>query len=114
GIIELARLSRMPVQRLARASTGMALTNIETHVAMEQDYLVPWQKSAVEETKTAYELLTIDKGGIVFVPDARRSNVFENTAQIDFSQMYPSIMVNHNVSPETINCHCCGPDSAAE
>src|SRR5690606_29808052 len=53
------------------------------------------------------------KGGIVFERDARRSNAFENTAQIHFSQPYPSIMVNHNVSPQTINCHCSGPDSAA-
>lgn len=107
GIIELARISRMPVQRLARASTGAALTNIETHVALRRNYLVPWQKSAVEEPKTALELLQIDKGGLIFVPDASAGNVYENTVQLDYSQMYPSIMVNHNVSPETVNCQCC-------
>ena len=107
GIIELARISRMPVQRLARASTGGALTNIETHVALRRNYLVPWQKSAVEEPKTAYELLSVDKGGLIFVPNARDGNVHQETVQIDYSQMYPSIMVNHNISPETVNCPCC-------
>ncbi len=107
GIIELARISRMPVQRLARASTGGALTNIETQVAIRRNYLVPWQKSAVESPKTAYELLQVDKGGLIFVPNAREGNVYEDVVQIDYSQMYPSIMVNHNISPETINCPCC-------
>ncbi|MEQ9366648.1 MAG: DNA polymerase domain-containing protein [Leptospirales bacterium] len=92
---------------MARSSTGAALTAIETRVALNSGYLVPWQKSAAEEPKTAYELLTVDKGGMQFVPDVRESCVYENTAQLDFSQMYPSIMVIHNISPETVNCLCC-------
>ncbi|MCB1323415.1 MAG: DNA polymerase [Leptospiraceae bacterium] len=128
GIIELARISRMPVQRLARSSTGAALTAIETDVALSKNYLVPWQKSAIEAPKSAYELLTADKGGLVFVPDTDHThtsvsyrkqdtlsrtkrilpgNVYTHTAQIDFSQMYPGIMVRHNISPECVNCACC-------
>lgn len=107
GVIELARLSCIPVQRMARSSTGAALTAIETRVALRGGYLVPWQKSAAEEPKTAYELLQIDKGGMQFVPDVRQGSVYENVAQLDFSQMYPGIMVTHNISPETVNCLCC-------
>lgn len=107
GTIELARLSRMPVQRMARASTGMALTAIETEVALEMNYLVPWQKSAVEEARTFYQLVRVDKGGLIFAPDIRAGFVRENVAQCDFSQMYPSIMALHNISPETVNCACC-------
>lgn len=107
GIIELARISRLPMQRMARASTGNALTAIETNVALHGNYLVPWQKSKVEESKTFYDLLRIDKGGLVFQPDTANGIVFENMAQLDFSQMYPSIMVLHNLSPETVLCECC-------
>ncbi len=113
GTIELARLSRMPVQRMARASTGMALTAIETEVALEKNYLVPWQKSAAEETKTFYQLMRVDKGGMIFAPDTTEGNVRENVAQVDFSQMYPSIMALHNISPETVQCDCCRADPAA-
>ncbi|MCB1174002.1 MAG: DNA polymerase [Leptospiraceae bacterium] len=113
GIIELARLSRLPVQRLARSSTGAALTAIEVDVALRQDYLVPWQKSAVEGPRTARQLLTADKGGLVFIPDIRKGNAFEQIAQIDFHQMYPAIMVRHNISPETVNCSCCRNDPHA-
>jgi DNA polymerase-2 len=107
GIIELSRMSRLPVQRMSRSSTGTALTYIETDMALRMNYLVPWQKSSVEEAKTAYDLLQIDKGGLVFEPDIRNGNVYENVVQLDFAQMYPTIMVIHNISPETVLCQCC-------
>ncbi|MCB1169244.1 MAG: DNA polymerase [Leptospiraceae bacterium] len=108
GIAELSRLSRIPVQRLSRSSTGAALTAIESAVALEKNYLVPWQKSALEQPRSVMDLLEADKGGLVFVP--RVDGILENVAQIDFSQMYPSIMSLHNVSPETINCLCCNEE----
>ncbi len=107
GIFELSRLSRIPIQRMGRASTGTALTNIETEVAFQKNYLVPWQKAAIEQTKSAYELLRNDKGGLVFLPDVSENSIYENVAQLDFAQMYPSIMAHYNISPETINCRCC-------
>jgi DNA polymerase elongation subunit (family B) len=107
GTIELARISGMGVQRLARASTGNALTEMETDVAIKKGYLVPWQKSALENRKTWYELQLYDKGGLIYQPDIRNGIVRHNVAQLDFSQMYPSIMHIHNISPETINCPCC-------
>lgn len=115
GVIELARLSRIPVQKLARSSTGSALTSIETETAINMNYLVPWQKSAVEDVKTAGELLNSDRGGIVFSPYTDEGYIYENVAQLDFSQMYPTIMHIHNISPETINCLCCNNhDSISE
>ncbi|XDD49351.1 DNA polymerase domain-containing protein [Leptospira sp. WS92.C1] len=110
GIIELARLSRLPIQKMARASTGKALTSIETDVALRRGYLVPWQKSAIESPKTALQLLEADKGGLVFQPDISYGMTAENVAQLDFAQMYPSIMVLHNISPECVNCSCCKND----
>ncbi|MBM9500528.1 DNA polymerase [Leptospira sp. 201903071] len=110
GIVELARLSRLPIQKMARASTGKALTAIETDVALRRGYLVPWQKSAIESPKTALQLLEADKGGLVFQPDITFGMTAENVAQLDFAQMYPSIMVLHNISPECVNCSCCEND----
>ncbi|PJZ86424.1 DNA polymerase domain-containing protein [Leptospira harrisiae] len=114
GIIELARISRLPIQKMARASTGKALTYIEVDVALRMNYLVPWQKSALEAPKTALELLNADKGGLVFQADIQNGFVLENVAQLDFSQMYPKVMVTHNISPETINCLCCKNDFEGE
>ncbi|MDF3818272.1 DNA polymerase domain-containing protein [Leptospira sp. 96542] len=110
GIIELSRISRLPIQKMTRASTGKALTYIEVDVALKLKYLVPWQKSAVESPKTALELLISDRGGLVFQPDISSGISMENVAQLDFAQMYPTIMVLHNISPETVNCLCCVDD----
>ncbi|GBF49656.1 DNA polymerase [Leptospira ryugenii] len=110
GIVELARISRLPIQKIARASTGKALTYIEVDVALKKKYLVPWQKSAVESPKTANQLLNADRGGLIFQPEISQGFVLENVAQLDFAQMYPSIMVIHNVSPECVNCICCKDD----
>lgn len=110
GIFELARLSRIPIQRMARASTGTALTNIEMSVALKKNYLVPWQKSSLERSKTVYELIRVDKGGLVTLPDLSDGSLLENVAQLDFAQMYPSIMSGYNISPETVNCTCCEDD----
>jgi len=45
-----------------------------------------------------------DKGGLTFQPVL---GMHESVAEIDFSSMYPTVMVRHNISAETILCPCC-------
>lgn len=104
GLIELARLAKIPVQRTARVSPGTAMSSMQVDQAIRDGILIPWHKSEPEKYKTGLELLTIDKGGLSFQP---RVGVFENVAEIDFTSMYPSLMVQHNISPETVLCSCC-------
>lgn len=104
GVLELARLARVPVQRVARTSPGTAMTSITLDHALRHNILVPWRKNEPEAYKTALELLTVDKGGLTYQP---KLGAFENVAEIDFSSMYPSLMVKHNLSPETVLCPCC-------
>jgi DNA polymerase elongation subunit (family B) len=33
--------------------------------------------------------------------------IHERIAEVDFTSLYPSIMVRHNISPETVDCRCC-------
>ncbi len=105
GLLEIARLARLPVQRLARTSTGTAISSMQLDRAVRQGILVPWHKSEPEGFKSAADLLTTDKGGLTYQPLV---GVFEGVGELDFSSMYPTIMARFNVSPETINCSCCG------
>ncbi len=66
---------------------------------------MPWKKREPEAFKSGLALLTADKGGLVYRP---RPGVYERVGELDFASMYPAIMVRHNVSPETVNCPCCG------
>jgi DNA polymerase elongation subunit (family B) len=106
GLWELARMSRIPVQMMARTSTGTAITSMQLDEACRRGILIPWQKRTPEDFKTAEQLFAADKGGLVYAP---RPGLYENVGEIDFASMFPSIMVRHNVSPETVNCPCCRP-----
>jgi DNA polymerase-2 len=104
GIIELARLAKIPVQRMARTSPGTAITSMQLNRAFQDGILIPWRKGEPERFKTAWDLLVADKGGLVFQP---KLGIFEDVAEIDFASMYPTIMAVHNISPETVLCGCC-------
>jgi len=104
GVIELARLAKIPVQRMARTSPGTAITSMQLDRAFQEGILIPWRKGEPEQFKTAWDLLVADKGGLVFQP---RLGIFEDVAEIDYASMYPTIMAIHNISPETVLCGCC-------
>jgi DNA polymerase-2 len=104
GVIELARLAKIPVQRMARTSPGTAITSMQLDRAFQDGILIPWRKGEPERFKTAWDLLVADKGGLVFQP---KLGIFEDVAEIDFASMYPTIMAVHNISPETMLCGCC-------
>ena len=104
GLIELARLAKIPVQRMARTSTGTCISAMQVETAIKDGYLIPLRKSQVEDFKTAEELLLIDKGGLTYRPEP---GFYEEVGELDFASMYPTLMARFNLSPETINCACC-------
>jgi DNA polymerase-2 len=104
GTIEIARLSGLPVQTVARVSTGTGISAMQVATAWRRGVLVPWQKRQPESLKSGIDLLTADKGGLVYTPTA---GLHQHVAELDFTAMYPSIMVNFNISPETVGAACC-------
>jgi DNA polymerase II len=104
GVVELSRLAKVPVQRMARTSPGTAITSMQLDRACQDNILIPWKKGEPERFKTAWDLLVADKGGLVFQP---KLGIFEDVAEIDFASMYPTMMAIHNISPETVLCGCC-------
>jgi DNA polymerase elongation subunit (family B) len=44
-------------------------------------------------------------GGYVHPP---KDGLHEKIALFDFASLYPSIIITHNISPETLDCGCCG------
>ncbi|HXE74093.1 MAG TPA: DNA polymerase domain-containing protein [Candidatus Xenobia bacterium] len=106
GLFELSRLSKLPLQYMARTSTGTGITSMQLDLAFRQGILIPWQKREPEEFKTADQLLLTDRGGLVFKPVL---GLHKNVGELDFASMFPAIMARFNVSPETVNCRCgCG------
>lgn len=104
GLFEVARLSRIPMQRIARRSIGTGISSIQLDHAWREGFLVPWKKTQPEGWKSARQLLKADRGGLVYAPE---TGLHEDVVELDFVAMYPSIMARFNVSPETVNCGCC-------
>jgi DNA polymerase-2 len=104
GVAEIARLTQLPVQHQARSSIGSALSSMQLSWASRHGYLIPAKKREPEDFKSAATLLLADRGGLIFQPE---QGYHEQVGELDFVSTYPTIMVEHNVSPETVNCRCC-------
>jgi len=109
GLIQIARIGQMPLQSAARSSPGTLITSMQLARAVADGILIPWRKAEPEHFKTAGELLTIDKGGLTFMPPI---GLHPLVAEVDFASMYPTIMTIHNISPETVNCVCCAGEAS--
>lgn len=99
GAMEQARVTGIGVQEMARKSPGAGITAMQMLTALRNNIMVPVQKQQVEGRKTLVELIRADHGGLIYQPII---GLHGSVAQIDFSSMYPAIMVKNNISPETI------------
>ncbi len=86
--IQLARMVGYPLDELTKMGRGRQVEAFLTAEAFKRGELVP-QKSGGEKT---YE------GGFVLPPE---KGLHENVIALDFSSMYPTIMISFNISPDT-------------
>jgi len=108
GLLDVSRCANISLQILSRLGAGTAISQIQVNTAINQGFLVPWNKRQPEHWKTAAMLLRTDRGGLILDPV---TGLHENVIEFDYASLYPHIMVQHNISPETVLCSCC-PESA--
>jgi DNA polymerase elongation subunit (family B) len=108
GLWELARITKLPIQYAARTTPGSGISYMQMELAYRDGVLIPEQKAEPEEPKRPDQILTADRGGLIFTPTL---GFTANVAELDFVSEYPSIMAHFNISPETVNCNCC-PDAS--
>jgi len=108
GFYEVSRICRLPLHTASRASIGKALSSLQFYHATKEGMLIPWKPVLAESFKSRAELLVADRGGFIFEPEL---GVHEGVGELDFSSLYPSIMMKKNISGETVRCSCC-PESA--
>ena len=104
GLFEIARIAKIPVQRAARCTIGTSLSSMQMAWAWKNGVIIPMDKQQAEDFRPATQLLIADKGGLVYEPEV---GWHRNVAEFDFTSMYPEMMVQRNISPETVNCACC-------
>lgn len=103
GCLDLVSRSSKPLEELSWASIGNVLTAIQIREATQRGVLVPWNSWRHEFFKPMSTLHEADRGGYTFEPEV---GVHEAVHELDFSSLYPNIIVTRNVSPETVRCDC--------
>ncbi|HUR69875.1 MAG TPA: DNA polymerase domain-containing protein [Candidatus Thermoplasmatota archaeon] len=110
GIIDLARISGVPLGEIARLEAGTAVTAMQIGHAKRAGRLIPWKKNMPEKPKTLRSLVKADRGGYIYDP---RVGLHEDVIELDFSSLYPALIAKHNLGAETILCSCCDPRELA-
>ena len=104
GVLMAARLSGLPPNLASRFTPGTLISSYEVYEAVKRGIAVPFRKSDPEMIRHISQLQAADRGGMMFQPVP---GIYENVEEIDFTSMYPSIIVLANLSPETIGNPCC-------
>src|SRR5512136_2065131 len=99
GVLMAARLSGLPPNLASRFTPGTLISSHEVYEAVKRGIAVPFRKSDPEVIRHISRLQAADRGGMMLQP---APGIFENVEEIDFTSMYPSIIVQANLSPETI------------
>jgi len=86
---ELSRLVGLPLDQIGRAAVGFRTEWYLIREAYKSGELVP---ERVERPYVPYA------GGMVLKPE---SGIHEDVAVLDFKSMYPNIMIEKNISPDT-------------
>ena len=99
GIMLASRLTGLSPNLAARFTPGTLISSYEVYEALRRGIAIPFRKSDAERQKSFRQLKKVDRGGMIFQPEP---GFYENVFQLDFTSMYPSIIVKYNLSPETV------------
>lgn len=88
--IQLSSITGLPLDQVGSASVGFRLEWFLLRIARMRGELAP---NRVEKEYEPY------RGAIVLEP---KKGVHENICVLDFSAMYPSIMMKYNIGPDTL------------
>lgn len=97
-LVEFCRLVRFNLFDMCRSSASQAVEALLLIKAHETNTLAPNKPS---ESAVKQRLMSSYIGGYVKEPIA---GLHENIAVLDFRSLHPSIMVAHNVSPDSLKC----------
>lgn len=99
GVFMAARLSGLSPNLASRFTPGTLISSYEVYEAVTRGIVVPFRKADAETVRKLTDLRAADRGGMMFQPVP---GIYENVDELDFTSMYPSIIVKFNLSPETL------------
>ncbi|MBT4597392.1 MAG: DNA polymerase [Candidatus Diapherotrites archaeon] len=96
--VELSKLTSQTLEDVTRSSTSQKVEDLLLKEAYKRGTIAP---NKAHEGEIRERLNRSLKGAFVKEPLA---GLHENIAVLDFASLYPSLIILHNISPETLNC----------
>ncbi|WEL22908.1 DNA-directed DNA polymerase [Candidatus Nanohalovita haloferacivicina] len=101
-VMELSKIVGTIPFDTCRLTYGQLTENFLLREAFERDMIAPNRPSRSKRSDRRNE--GAYAGGFVYTPE---SGLHENIALFDFRSLYPTVMVAHNISPDTLNLDNC-------
>jgi hypothetical protein len=101
GLDEKSRFAGLPIGVVSKWGPARLIDSRQCYEAIKRGVLIPWTRTGtVRNVLTAKEVAYTDRGALILSP---RIGLHENVAELDFKSLFPSIIVKHNISYETVS-----------
>jgi DNA polymerase elongation subunit (family B) len=100
GLIELCRFGFLPLDLASKYGMNHLIDSRNCYELIQRGFVIPNNKSGHhEEIRTIEELVSSDRGGMIISP---QTGLHENVVVLDYDNQYANLIVNHNLSYETV------------
>jgi DNA polymerase elongation subunit (family B) len=101
GLVELCRFGFLPLDLVAKYGMNRLIDSRNCYELIRRGYVISKKGSSSnhEHIRTIEELVSNDRGGMII---SHQTGLHENVVVLDYDNEYANLIVNHNLSYETI------------
>jgi DNA polymerase elongation subunit (family B) len=103
GLIERARFGFLPLDLASKYSINRLIDSRNCFELIQRGYVIPSRVHGVdnnhEHIRTVEQIVSGDKGGMIISPQI---GLHEDVLALDYDSEYANLIVNHNLSYETV------------
>jgi hypothetical protein len=102
-LLEKARFGYLPLRLASKYGMIRLIDSRITHELIQREFVIPSRMRTIskhhEQIRTLENIVETDKAGMLISPEI---GLHENVAVLDFNDQYANLMINHNISYETL------------
>lgn len=100
GLLEKAYFSYAQSRRVPQLTIGGAVESRQQQMALRSEIVLPRRLNNITTIGRIDEYSHLDVGGLIIAP---KPGVYYNVVALDFTSLFPSIIVKYNISYETVD-----------
>jgi DNA polymerase elongation subunit (family B) len=100
-LVERSRFSFLPLGLASQYGPSRLIDSRNCYELLQRGFVIPHKKNAAthEQIRTVEDIVENDKGGMIISPQI---GLHENVVVLDYESEYANLIVNHNLSYETV------------